>query len=285
MANGFAEVVVVPAIGRVMQFRRQGETDGPFWENRNLDGRSPDPNSTEWGNFGGDKTWPAPQGEWPKVGKRAWPPPPAFDSMPVEATINHAKGTVLLTSAVDPWYGIRTRRLLSLIPGETTLRITTTYEKVEGTPVRVGVWVITQLKDPEAVIIPVPKRSPYPEGYNRQSEKLPLNLQRMEDFLTLQRSPKDSTKIGNDAGALLWVGRRDMVLVESPRSRGGEYPDQGSSAEVYTNPDPLTYVELELLGPLKNLKVGSKMERTVTYRIFARKRNDPLAEARAIFSK
>src|ERR1044071_7118728 len=38
LSNGRVEAVIVPAIGRVMQFRFAGEEDGPFWENRALDG-------------------------------------------------------------------------------------------------------------------------------------------------------------------------------------------------------------------------------------------------------
>ena len=46
---------------------------------------------------------------------------------------------------------------------------------------------------------------------------------------------------------------------------GAEYPDEGSSAEVYTNSDPLKYVELEMLGPLQTLKVGDSVSQTNTY--------------------
>src|SRR5438105_557564 len=55
VSNGKVEAVVIPAIGRVMQFRFAGEKDGPFWENRSLDGKNPDSQSAEWINFGGDK--------------------------------------------------------------------------------------------------------------------------------------------------------------------------------------------------------------------------------------
>src|ERR1041384_218159 len=78
VSNGRVEAVIVPAIGRVMQFRFAGEEDGPFWENSAMTGKAPDPAATEWGNFGGDKTWPAPQSDWPKTTPRAWPPPVAF---------------------------------------------------------------------------------------------------------------------------------------------------------------------------------------------------------------
>jgi hypothetical protein len=110
------EVLIVPAVGRVMQFRFVGEEDGQFWENRAMDGKKPDSKATEWGNFGGDKTWPAPQEDWPKVTKRGWPPPPAFDSMPVKAEAFGAG--VTLVSPIDPNYGIRTKRLVMLDPNK-----------------------------------------------------------------------------------------------------------------------------------------------------------------------
>src|SRR5205085_7228295 len=112
IANEAAEVIVVPLIGRVMQFRLAGETEGPFWENRAMDGKSPIPQSKEWGNFGGDKTWPAPQEDWPKVTPRAWPPPVTFDSMGVEGSVEGKE--LRLISAVDPHYGIRTERVITL---------------------------------------------------------------------------------------------------------------------------------------------------------------------------
>src|SRR2546421_6348085 len=86
ISNGQAAAVIVPAVGRVMQFHFLGE-DGPFWEDHALDGKLPDPKATNWNNFGGDKTWPAPQADWPTIALRGWPPPPAFDAMPVTASI------------------------------------------------------------------------------------------------------------------------------------------------------------------------------------------------------
>jgi hypothetical protein len=278
MSNGKADVSIVPAVGRVMQFKFTEDTDGPFWENRRLDGKAPDPKSSEWGNFGGDKTWPAPQADWGRITPRAWPPPVAFDSMPVEAK---AEGnTVILTSPVDPHFGIRTYRRVELDPQQPVLTITTTYEKVEGEPRKVGVWIITQLDDPIAVYAPVPERSLFPKGYNEQSKDLPQDLKVERGLLSCTRSRSLSTKIGTDAGTLLWVGAKVMVRIDSPRVPGAEYPDQGSSAEIYTNPDPLDYVELELLGPLQTMKVGDKIERTSNYTLLRRSETSADAEAR-----
>jgi hypothetical protein len=261
--NGKVEAVIVPAIGRVMQFKFAGDADGPFWENRELDGKAPNPNSTEWGNFGGDKSWPSPQADWGKVTRRGWPPPKAFDSMPVTATIE--KESVILTSAIDPNYGIRARRIVSLLPDTAKMQIVTEYEKVEGAPVHAGVWIVTQLKDPQQVQIPLPKKSEFPKRYVEQSEALPQGFKVDKNTITCARSPKFSSKIGTDASELIWMNDKWKVVIESPRIPRKSYPDNGSSAEVYTNPDPLQYVELEMLGPLADFKKGDRLSQTNTY--------------------
>ncbi len=279
LSNGKVEAVVVSIIGRVMAFRFVGE-ETPFWQDPGLYGKPPDPDSKEWLNFGGDKTWPAPQSDWAKVAKRAWPPPTAFDSLPVMVKVE-GRG-VVLRSIVDPHYGIRTERHIELDPDRPVMRIRTVYHKVAGEPVKVGVWVITQLKDPVAVFLPVPKDSRFPKGYASQSSGTPLDLQVEDGLVSLRRKTDTGEKIGNDAGALLWVGERQMVLIESPRAAGGEFPDGGASAEIWTNGNPQQYVELETLGPLQTLRVGDQIERTNTYTLLKRTGASPAAEARRI---
>ena len=72
------------------------------------------------------------------------------------------------------------------------------------------------------------------------------------------------------------------MRIDSPRETKGEFPDQGSSAEIYTNPDPLPYVELELLGPLHPMKPGNRIQRHNTYTLQRRTEADAAAEARKI---
>lgn len=280
LGNGQVEVVVVPAIGRVMQFRFAGEDDGPFWENPELFGKSPNPASSTWGNFGGDKTWPAPQGDWPKLTPRAWPPPAAFDSMPVSVEV---KGEAIeLLSPTDPHYGIRTRRLIKLDAKRPVMTIMTIYEKLEGLPVTVAVWTITQFKDPQGVFVPLPKTSVFTDGYLKQSKETPAELKRVGQLLSMTRGPNVSTKIGTDADALVWIGDKHVVRIDSPRAPNATYPDQGSSAEVYTNLDPLKYVELEMLGPLSQMKAGDRIERTNTYTLSRRHEKKAGDEARKL---
>ena len=182
----------------------------------------------------------------------------------------------MVRTTVDQNYGIQAERRITLESGA-VMQVETTYLKKSGGPVRVSIWVITQLKEPELMLMPLPEKSLFPAGYNKQSEILPLDLKVEGRFVTCRRSPKNSTKIGSDASRLLWGNKTHIVEVHSERESAGEFPDQGSSAEIYTNPDPLPYIELELLGPLQTLRVGDKITRTQVYRLFKREPG-PLAE-------
>jgi hypothetical protein len=81
------------------------------------------------------------------------------------------------------------------------------------------------------------------------------------------------------------VGKTAALRIDSARVDGAEYPDQGSSVEIYTNPDPLDYIELETLGPLQNLKAGDRIERVNTYTLIRRTESDPDREAQRILSE
>lgn len=283
ISNGKVEVIVVPAIGRVQQFGFAGEA-GVFWENRALDG---DPATWDqgWINFGGDKTWPSPEAEWGRfTGKKEWQPPPAFDGMAHEAKIQ-PNGDVLLISPVDRFFGLRVTRRVRLDPLKPILTVATSYERTGDKSIEVGIWVITQFKEPVGVFAPIPKEAGMAGGYVLLGKETPPSLQIENGLLRLTRHPKQPFKIGTEAGSLLWVGKDCACRIDSPRLPGAVYPDQSSSAEIYTNPDPLPYVELEMLGPLHTMKAGDKIQRTNVYTLFRRTETAPEAEARKLLSK
>jgi hypothetical protein len=286
LGNGKVEAVVVADVGRVMQFRFIGE-EGMFWENPALFGRAADAAdwaNKDWVNFGGDKAWPAPEGSWPQItGRKSWRPPPAFDGMPAEARMEG--GEVLLTSPPDPHFGIRVRRRVRLEPGQPTMSITTTFERLSGQPLDVSVWVVTQLKEPLRLFAPVPARSRFELGYTLISKEPPPDLQRADGLISLSRNSKAAHKIGADGDSLLWVGEKFALRIDAPRVAGAAYPDQGSSLEIYTNPDPLKYIELETLGPLQPMKPGDRIERTNAYTLLRRAETSPEAEARRMLGR
>jgi hypothetical protein len=278
MTSEQAEVVVVPQIGRIMSFRLL-DGENVFWEDCTLDGKSGDASGKEWINFGGDKSWPAPEADWSKfTGRKHWMPPIAFDALPVTAAITN--NTVVLTSPVDPHYGIRTVRRVMLAGNE--LSVATTYERVSGDPLKVSVWVITQFKDPVVACVPVKSDSIFTNGYYTFDPKPWPQLQRVGNMIKITRNPKTAHKMGSDARVLAWVGKKEICAITPWPTRGDEYPDRGASAEIYTNPDPKKYVELETLGPLMLLKAGERISHGQHYSLHRRSHESPAQDLEAI---
>lgn len=149
--NGVLRLGVVPALGgRLLSLRHKGTE--LLWRNpalldadlQPLDGRPPQPNSGrmgDWVNYGGDKTWPAPQG-WDHDGQWPGPPDPVLDSG--QYTVSETEGGLAMTSGAEPRTGLRFTRALTLGTGASyTLRLTA--ENVSTRPVRWALWNVTQL--------------------------------------------------------------------------------------------------------------------------------------------
>jgi hypothetical protein len=282
--NGKAVIVVVPSIGRVLQFGVKGH-EGVFWENTKLYGKLADITlpvwaSRDWVNFGGDKAWPSPEADWSaRTGRKGWRPPPGFDGMPYSGEI---KGNaVVLHSFVDPFYGLEVQRRVELHSSQAEMTITTTFKLVQGDAIQVGVWVVTQLRHPVGLFAPRPRSSFFPQGFVVLGQGLPPSLTISNRLLSLSRSTNQAHKIGLDGERLLWVGEKHSLLIESSRQSGAEYPDQGSNAEIYTNPDPLAYIELETLSPVVTLKPGHTLKHRNVYTLRPRRYPDAPAEVEA----
>lgn len=285
LENGHTRVVVVPAIGRVMSlgFVGDGGISDVLWRHGQLGPRlAPDENG--WINFGGDKAWPAPQSDWERMVGKGWPPPATFDAAPYTVTATGA--AIELLSPVDPTYGLRVRRRVSL--QNDLMLIDTAYEKVQGAPVRVAVWTITQLVSPERMFALLPQRSAFANGHRSTLPAAPKDLTVEGRLLGLARHPTDKTMIVNDADALLWVGPGRSLVIETtgtePAAKGLPRPG-GAHAQIYTSPDGAEpYVELELLGPLVDLAPGQRASMSVRYRLLRREEADAGAEARRVFA-
>lgn len=282
ISNGKVQAVVVPAIGRVMQFQLVGR-DNVFWQDRRLDGKVPDPNSKQWTNFGGDKSWPSPQDDWLKITRRAWPPPAGFDAEQNEARVEN--GVLELISPVDRSYGIRVRRRMELDQHAPRMTITTIYQKIDGAPVKIGVGVITQLRDPERVFMLLPKKSRFPEGYVLLQFSRPEDVTVHDGLVSLARGKKVNSQIGSDADTLLWMDEQYVLRIDSPRVPGAEYADQGTNTTIFTASDPQAYVELETFGPLTAMGPGDWIERTNTYTLLRRTEKDPEVEAKKLVQR
>jgi hypothetical protein len=278
--NGVVQTTIVPAIGRIMQFRFADQAEGPLWENPLMYGKAPTANSWDTtGAFGGDKVWPSPQSVW------NWPPPRGFDTMAFTGAVTTA--SVTLVGPVDSGFGMRVVREIALHPTEPIMRVSSTFEKLRGSARQVGVWVITQVNNAERVFVPLPASTIFAKGYTNLSS-LPKGLVVTNGLVSLARDPNASSKIGTDAGGVVWVGTNTTLLIESPRSPGvgpKGFPDGGCSAEVYTNPNPTPYIELELLGPLATLATNDTLSATSIYSLFRRGQAGAMDEAQSVLSR
>ena len=103
LRNELVTLAVIPAIGgRVMQYDL---SDHPFlWVNPAEIGRTYEPAAdAPWRNFGGFKSWVAPQGRWLRGGGE-WPPAPTLDHgayVTTSETGEHGQVTLISTGPAE----------------------------------------------------------------------------------------------------------------------------------------------------------------------------------------
>jgi hypothetical protein len=190
---------------------------------------------------------------------------------------------VVVTSPIDPGFGIQVVRHVELDIDQPIMRIRTEYNKLSGGPVRVGIWTVTQLREPESICILLAAESRFVKGYIRLLAAEPADLKIDGRLLSLGRHTHQHVKVGSDGSTLAWVGRNCVVRIDA-ESGPGEFPDGGCVTEVYTNPDPLKYVELETLGPLTTMNIGDRIRQTTVYMVRPRSTSDLEAEGRSALS-
>jgi hypothetical protein len=264
ISNDVVYALAVPSIARVMQFGFVGESSPVFWENDRA-------RRGEWANYGGDKVWPAPQQEWSRITGRAWPPPAGFDQVAFTAEVR--RESLRITSTVDPVFGIAVTRDIRLQPNQPVMTIETSFTKVSGDPVNVGIWTVTQLCDPVRVC---GLGEPPVRAFRVVMGDPPDDLTCLGGIVSFGRPRDRNMKLESDGTSLLWMDHRFALRIDT-RCHG---PMAGaSSTAIYTNQDPQTYVELETIGPVVKLVTGESLVQTNTYTLSRRTETDSYAEA------
>ncbi|MBE1530226.1 DUF4380 domain-containing protein [Actinomadura algeriensis] len=281
LGNGVLRLGVVPALGgRLLSLVHEG--DELLWRNPALlddrlhpaGGHRPERTSgpmANWHNYGGDKTWPAPQG-WSSDAEWAGPPDPVLDSGPYRADVRD--GRVTLTSEHDPRTGLRLRREIELDGASYLLRLTAENETAE--PVRWALWNVAQ----------------YPGGGTVRVEVGPGFREPVELAVgtaapawtrpapgTIEIPAQDVVgKLGfpEATGRLTYTRAGRRLTMDFDVHDGAAYPDGGSRAEVWMEhplPRPLDrlgglappdrIVECEALGPWEPIAPGGSTSLTV----------------------
>lgn len=261
VTNGDVEVVLVPQISRIMRYGPVGGAN-ILWENPALLGKTVDiePPPREWVNLGGDKLWLAPQ-------DRCWPPDPYVDPGRMEVTpLPDGLRCVGLASVTR---SIRFIREIHLAPRGSTVTMVSTLVNEGDTTIEWAIWQVTQVADPDFVELPRRPGQSFPTGFRSLSERAESRLRQVRGLLTAPRDSQTSYKFGAAAPeGWLAAQRGDVRFVMEARLEPTKtYPDGGCAQEVYSNPNPLRYMEMEMLSPVLTLRSGQSGTLTVRWRL------------------
>jgi hypothetical protein len=274
--NGLVTAAVVPDIGgRVMQYDLGDHPS--IYVNPAEFGKVYTPSEdSPWYNYGGYKTWPAPQSYWLR-GMGGWPPAPNLDFGRYMAKVERdtPDSVVLWTeSSVETFakwnsIGLKLTRRYTLYHGTSRIRVEQGIINTGATHAIWGVWDITQsIVNHEGeqdwdnfwVYFPVRPNSAFGEkgfyvmgGDNKDGQwgHVPASDIRAVQYL------HHTGKVGadSDGGWVCYVDERDGYAYAKrfPYFPNQTYPDGNASVEIFTAGDDLPYLEVEVLSPLVNL--------------------------------
>jgi hypothetical protein len=292
LSNGTVEVVVVPAVARVMRYAYVG---GPnlLWENPTVAGKRIPLNT--WpggGGTGGDKIWPWSQDDWPALIGRGFPAPPGADQATHQAQIVGPDTLRLTSPPVVPW-GIRIVRDIRLAPTGTEVFFANRFIKYRtGAPYPVGVWTITQVPVNGPVWARLTPSSTLPDSYRMMGDAPFASVAKVGQgsaLLRVQRDRKAMSKIGIDgdllatrAGDTLFTVR---IAAPPPADNTAAAYQPGERLQVFVMPDNdsdrakgiTPYYELELTSPRKILDKDGTLTLPVVWslgRLPADRQND-----------
>jgi len=294
LGNGLVEAVAVPDIGgRILAYNL-----GPYaylWMNHRLSGKlfSPEENRGDgslgaWKNYGGSKTWPAPQG-WDNEDQWHGPPDPVLDTGRYAVEVvetSQSEATVRMRSPEDPRTGVQIVRQLTLHQGGSHATLHLEMKNVSDRERTWSIWDVVQLdatarnadgeethNDQAWVYVPTNPNSRFPRGYNVMfgAEDNPEWQADVRPNLLGAQYQYRAGKIGVDspAGWVAFVNQAlDFAFCQCfTYVEGATYPD-GATVACWTTGlgeaidgldygrDPQYNVEAEVLGPLRKMAPG-----------------------------
>ena len=247
LTNGTVELVVVPSIARIMRYGYVGGKN-LLWENPDLIGKQPPTSTKDWVNWGGDKLWNSPQDRW------GWPPDRSLDQAPCIVKVLPDK-SLLVVGAVSVKSGIHFTRKITMCPKGTEVSVENTMIASDSGAVEWGLWEVAQMDSPDQLKLPRNTAGKFSNGFLvfKNSDPAPGSIKLTASEVLYRRDIKKSSKIGSDSPKGYLIGEKDGIrfTLSQHVTPSANYPDDGCALEMYSNPDPAKYMELELMGPVE----------------------------------
>jgi hypothetical protein len=263
LANPTMEMILTGDVGpRIIRF---GFISKPneFHEDDAWVGKSGD---SEFHSYGGHRLWRAP--EDPIL---TYIP----DNHPV--TIEQTPDGLHLLPPPEIPPALQKEWFVHLDPKQAHARIRHRLTNIGSAAVRLAPWAITVMAPEGVAILPFPPRGRHPENLLPKSRLAVWAYTDMTDprwfwgqkYILLRQDPKKTLpqKIGASVpdGWAAYCRDNHLFVKIFPYQPEKEYPDLGSSAELFTNADIL---EVETLGPLVRLEPGQSIEHAEDWFLF-----------------
>jgi hypothetical protein len=262
ISNGEAELVVVPAVSRILHYGLAGGAN-LLWQNPRVAGRQPA--EGEWANYGGSKAWIWPQEDWPARTGRGWPPPTDLPATLASTASVVADKTLRLTSSPIPGFGMVLEREIRLDDTGTRVHSSSRLSNPGGDAAfAVAAWTVTQLPADGTLFARLLPGSRLAAGYKRYTGAFAAVARDGRDMLVVERRADQGAKLGVDGDLVAWQ-RDDVLYVERPIGGGTRLSEflPGERAQIYSHadgdptlPPGVSYIELELTSPLRKLRTG-----------------------------
>jgi hypothetical protein len=255
LSNGVVEVIAVLAFGpRIIRYGYCGR-DNVFYEDEEgkyyEEGAGYERVGGRWNLYGGHRIWTSPQ----VPGRSSYP-----DNEPIEwkATPRGFK----IIGKMERWNQLQKEIEVQMDETGTSLRVIHRIRNLGPWPITFAMWALSVMNSGGCAYIPlqhtdlgpVPNRSITLWGDTRVNDP---RLVWDKPFVAVQQQQLPWMKLGlnNEAGWAVYHLGAQYFLKEYEFDLSGDYPDYGSSMEIFTNE---AFLELESLGPMRTVNPGEQ---------------------------
>jgi hypothetical protein len=261
ISNGTVQVVVLTEVGPRILFYGFCGGENEFHEIPEHSGKGGD---RIFRVYGGHRLWVSPE-----VACTYYP-----DNVPVSFR-KADKGFVFAAPPESESPGTNLQKEIEIQLAETGSRVTVTHRirNLGRKATRMAPWALSVMAGGGKAILPFPPRAPISPGTLLPNGVLALwsytdladprwristnYIQLYQDRNSASKFKEQMTGIFNPFGWGAYFRNGHLFVKKANVEKGSKYPDFGCNFEIYTDPHSL---ELETLGPLRNLKPGETAE-------------------------
>ncbi|MBC2602152.1 hypothetical protein [Puniceicoccus vermicola] len=259
LGNGKIEVAVDPAKGRIMHLSLPG-LENLLWINPDAEKHFEEHG---WQQWGGDRMLVTPIALWPQIYGSSRPDPEVND-LPWEV-LEKGDAYVRLRSAQSEVLGVQVERMIQLVEGEAVVRQSYVVRKIAESPIPVHVWTLTHFPVQGTIWMNIAEDTLH-NGI-RPLRNFFIGRQYVEGRLTYPEADRveismpdeHPIKVGTFGGWIAWKNDGFLFWIEAEWNRDGLYFD-GSNLQIYINPRPGGFIEVESQSPTRYLEVGESVE-------------------------